>query len=440
MIAVNDRLPPQNIEAEECVLGSMLLDNACIDDVAALIRPEDFFRDSHQTFCAAILAIHGSGSPVDAIILEEWLLGHGRLSGVGGDRAIAEILAAPPHAANAVYYAQVVQQKAVARSLIEHSHATLRESYSNTYSSRELIEQAESRVFAIGESRCSGDVSELHAAIDSVNGLIDRRARGEYTGVTSGFDDLDDMTGGFHPGTLTIVGGRPSMGKTAFVLNILDHAAVDSGVVPAMFSLEMGQVDLGMRMLQSRAEVDGYRLKNAHLLTDAERAKLRVASLSLQQNSFPIDDNSSRTIAQIKSVARRLKARRGIGLVTIDYLQLVDGDGKNRQEQVASISRGMKQLAKELNLPVIALSQINRQVEGREDRRPRMADLRESGAIEQDADVVILLHRPEYYDPDDEPGVAEAIVAKNRNGGVGAIKFCFRKQFAKFCPIYPEFD
>lgn len=431
------RLPPNNVEAEMCVLGSMLLDNVTIDDVAGLLKADEFFRDSHQALYRAILAIHAEGSPVDALILAERLEAEGRLEAIGGHEAIRRVLEAPPHAANATYYAQIVRQKAVGRSLIDQAQETIRDAHSNLYSADELVERAETRVFAIGESRATGETSEVSVALEEANALIGRRAQGEIVGVPSGLDDIDDLIGGFQPGTLTVIGARPSMGKTAFALNIADHAAVRAGVVPLIVSLEMGRTELALRMLSSRAEVDGYKLRRADLLTAAEMGRLGDATAVLNRHSFPIDDSPARSASQIAANARRLKARRNIGLIVVDYLQLVEGEGSSRQEQVASISRRLKQLAKELDLPVIALSQLNRAVESREDRRPRMADLRESGAIEQDADVVMFLHRPEYYDPNDEPGVAEAIVAKNRNGGVASIKMVFRRHIARFDSLSP---
>jgi len=426
------RLPPQNIEAEICTLGSMLLDNTKIDEVAALVRPSDFFREAHGSLFRKIVEVHGSGSPVDGLILSEHLARAGDLERIGGDEVIWKLLEDTPHAANAEFYARIVRQKAVARGLIEQSETTVRECYSNLFTADQLVEQAEVRVFAVGEAEATGDTVDVAEAVDEANALIDRRIGGEVTGVSSGLLDLDDALGGFQPGTLTIIAARPSMGKTALALNIADHAAVNCGVVPLFVSLEMGRAELALRMIQSRAEVDGYRLRNAHLLTGEERGRLHLASMALREKSFPIDESPARSVAQIAANARRLKARRGIGLLVVDYLQLVEGQGASRQEQVASISRRLKQLSKELDLPVIALSQVNRSAEGREDHRPRMADLRESGAIEQDADVVILLHRPDYYDPDDEPGTAEAIVAKNRNGAVGTVGLVFRRHLARF--------
>jgi replicative DNA helicase len=429
-----DKLPPQNLEAELCTLGSFLIDNAAIDEVSAFLRPEDFYRDSHQILCRRVFELRDGGSPVDAILLVEHLERRGEMERVGGDDAIRKILEAPPHAANAAFYAQIVRQKAVSRDLIEAMQSSIRDGYSNLYSADQLVHRAEEAVFAIGESRATLDVSDLATGLDQADAAALRRHSGEIEGVASGWRDVDDKLDGFLPGTLTIVAGRPSMGKSAFVHNILDHAAVRQGIVPFLVSLETTRMGVASRMKQARAMVDGYRIKKPWDLSADEVNRLESAAACLRQHSFPIDDGAPRTVSQVAANARRQKVRRGIGLVVIDHIQLLDGDDPraSRQEQMARISRRLKQLSVELNVPVIALSQLNRLVEHRDDHRPRMSDLRESGAIEQDADMVLMLHRPEYYDPNDQPGVAELIVAKNRDGATGVVKMAFAKQHVRF--------
>lgn len=433
---------PHNLEAEMSVIGSMILDNSTIDELACLLSPDDFWRDSHQILYRRIVEIRGAGSPVDALILHDHLERSAELGAVGGHDAIGRILEQTPHAANAVYYGQIVKQRSVARSLLEASQETIADIEANLYTADELAERAENRVYAISDASTTGMTCELSEAVSEAYSLFQRRSDGEVLGVGSGWDDLDALLDGFQPGTLTVIGARPSMGKTAFALNICEHNAIRAGLTPFLVSLEMGRVEVANRLIQSVARIDGFRLKKPYLLKDDDRAQLEEARHNLMACNFPIDDTSSRTIGQVAANARRLKSRRGIGLMVVDYLQLIDGDNArdSRQEQVAKISRRLKSLARELHIPIIALSQINRGVEGREDHRPRMADLRESGAIEQDADIVLLLHRPEYYDANDQPGIAEVIVAKNRNGATDNVKLVFHRQYARFDSLEARYD
>jgi replicative DNA helicase len=434
------RMPPMNVEAELCVLGSMLLDNSTIDEVSPFLAPENFYRDEHVLLCRAIFALRSSGLPVDALILLDYLR---REAVPFEEQTIRDALQAPPHSVNAVYYGQIVKQLATARSLIEASDETIRESYSGLLTADELTERAESRVYAISDASTAGMTTELSEALDEASEALKRRHGGEVIGVASGWSDLDEIICGFQPGTLTIIGGRPSMGKTAAILNICEFNATSGvGERPYFVSLEMGRLEVANRLIQSLGRVDGYKIKNPHKLDRDEWSRLASARDRLRDCSFPIDDTSSRTVGQIAANARRQRARRGIGLVVVDYLQLIEGENPrdSRQEQITKITRRLKTLARELQVPVIALSQLNRMVEGREDHRPRMADLRESGAIEQDADVVLLVHRPEYYDPNDQPGIAEIIVAKNRNGQVDTVKLVFHKQFARFDNLSHQYE
>lgn len=433
-MTVPSPMPPCNIEAELCTLGSLLLDNSVIDELSVFLVPDDFFRDSHQLLYRSILELHSEGSPADPMTVVDYLERRGLLGDIGGDRAIRSALDAPPHAGNAVYYAQIVRQKAISRRLIDQANATIRECYSNTYTADELQELAESRIYAIGDAQFSGGVSCSSEALDEFAARLERRMMGEVTGLSSGIKVLDSITDGFQPGSLTIIGARPSMGKTALVLNIVDHVAVKLAVGVLFVSMEMSRGDLLERMVCTRAEVDSKSVRNAFVLKDEQIRQIREASSVLRDHQFDIDDGGGQTVGKICANARRLKARHGIGLVVVDYLQLIEGDqaGESRQEQIGKISRRLKQLAMELDIPVIGISQLNRQAEAREDHRPRMSDLRESGAIEQDADVVMLLHRPEYYDENDYPGLAELDIAKNRNGATGTARLFFRKTITKF--------
>jgi replicative DNA helicase len=431
-----DRLPPQNIEAEQGVLGSILLDNDVLHDVVPLLKVEDFYRDSHQILYKTIRDLYDLGRAVDAITLADELARRGEYDRIGGDDALAQILASVPHAANARYYAEIVRGKSIPRALIEAGNEVIREAYANTHTAEELLELAERRVFAIAEEQVSGETVELRDVVTKAMDRIALRSeeRHPLTGVSTGFFELDDLTGGLQGSQLVILAARPSMGKTALALNICEHVILERRTGVLLVSLEMGELELAERLLCARSKVDGHKLRTGHGLGTREMTQLGKAYDELRTAPLFIDDTPARNMLQITANARRLKMRQDIGLIVVDYIQLIDAEESrdSRQEQIAKISRRLKTLARELHVPVIALSQLNRAVENREDRRPRMADLRESGAIEQDADLVLLLHRPEYYDPNDQPGIAELIVAKNRNGATGNVKLTFLKHFTRF--------
>jgi replicative DNA helicase len=331
-----------------------------------------------------------------------------------------------------------VRQKAITRELIQACSETISESYSNNFQAAELVESAERRVFTIAEEQSSGQTVDVREVLLKTMERISLRAEARHpvTGLASGFLELDDLTSGFQPAQLVILAARPSMGKTALALNICDHVGFKLQMGVLFVSLEMGQMELTERLLCARSRVDGHKLRTGHNLGHQDTKALGKAYEELRQAPIWIDDTPARTMLQITANARRLRRRHKIGLVLVDYIQLIDSDSsdgrENRQEQIAKISRRLKTLARELKVPVIALSQLNRAVEHREDRRPRMADLRESGAIEQDADLVLLLHRPEYYDPNDQPGIAELNIAKNRNGPTMTVKLTFLKNFTRF--------
>jgi replicative DNA helicase len=434
--ALADRLPPQNLEAEQGVLGSILQENDVLHDVVPLLTVEDFYRDAHQVIYRAVRDLYDLGKAVDGITLADELARRDQLQAVGGVEALAEIQNSVPHAANARYYAEIVRQKSIARQLIESANEILREGYSNTFTAEQLLESAERKVFNIAEDQTKGDTVELKdVVIEAVDRIVKRaEERHPITGVASGFFDLDDITGGFQADQLVILAARPSMGKTALALNVCDHASVELQV-PALFvSLEMGKLELAERLLCARSRVDGHKLRTGQNMGRQEMTQLGRGFEELRLAPLFIDDTPARNMLQITANARRLKMRSNLGMIMVDYIQLIDTEDTrdSRQEQIAKISRRLKTLARELHVPVIALSQLNRAVENREDRRPRMADLRESGAIEQDADIVLLLHRPDYYDPNDQPGIAEVIVAKNRNGATGSVKLTFQKNYTRF--------
>jgi replicative DNA helicase len=429
-------LPPQNLEAEQGVLGSILLDNDVLHDVVGLLDVDHFYRDNHQILYRAIRDLYDLGKAIDAITISDELIRRDQFKAIGGDEFISQILGSVPHAANAKYYAQIVRQTAVSRALIESANHILQDGYSNNFTAEELLEDAERRIFAIAEDQSSSETVELRDVVTQAMDRIAARseARHPISGVPTGYYDLDDITGGLQPEQLIILAARPSMGKTAIALNICDHAAVTSKIPVLFVSLEMGRVELAERLLCARSKVDGHKLRTGQNLGTREMTLLGKGYDELRASPMFIDDSSSRTMLQITANARRLKLRQSIGMIVVDYIQLIDSDESrdSRQEQIAKISRRLKTLAREMKLPVVALSQLNRAVENREDRRPRMADLRESGAIEQDADMILLLHRPEYYDANDQPGIAEVIVAKNRNGATGTVKLTFLKNFTRF--------
>jgi replicative DNA helicase len=435
---LSDRLPPQHLEAERGVLGSILLDNDVMHDIVVFLRAEDFYRDAHQVIYAAIRDLYDKAKGIDAVTLAEELKLRGVFDQVGGDDTLTEIVTSVPHAANGKYYAEIVKEKATSRQLIEGATEIIRDGYSNQFTAQELLEGAERKIFGIAEDQIRGETLELKDVVKQAMDLIAIRADSgghAVTGLATGLIDLDNITGGFHPGQLIIVAARPSMGKTALALNICDHSGVNSKVPVLFVSLEMGHIEIGERLLCARSRVDGHKLRTGLGMGMRELTQHSKAYNELSKNAeIYIDDTPARNMMQIAASARRIKRRSQIGLLMVDYIQLVDSDDSrdSRQEQIAKISRRLKTLARELKVPVVALSQLNRAVESREDKRPRMADLRESGAIEQDADMVLLLHRPEYYDANDQPGMAELIVAKNRNGPTGNIKLTFLKNLTRF--------
>lgn len=437
--AILDRLPPQNLEAEAGVIASVLLHNAAMHDVALILRgPSDFARANHGEFYAAIKDLYDAGRPFDVLILAEAM--GPRYDLAGGDRAMEEIMGSVPHAANAAFYARIVREKAVARQLIECASDMLREGYANESTAEQLLESAERKVFAIAEAETSGDTTDAATAMDNLMARIIAREAGHTAGVPTGYTDLDDKIDGLQPASLILIAARPAIGKSALAVNIADHVAIEHGGSVLFVSLEMDEKDLSERLLSARAAVDSYRIKNPRELSDRDQRSLNDAYRTLRPARIHIDDKPGRTVTQIGANARRLKARHGLDLVIIDYIQLIDGQkarGESRQEEVARISRRLKTLARELKVPVIALAQLNREVEGRPNSRPRLSDLRESGQLEADADVVLLLDRPDERNPDDRPGEADLIVAKNRHGATGTVRLVFRKEITRFLPMAP---
>lgn len=437
---MNDRAfrrPPANLECEQGVLGSILLDPKCYLEIAAILRPSDFFREAHSLIFAAIGRVDARGEPIDPLSVVTELNRAGEFAEAGGDETIAEVVCRTPSAANARYYADVVHEKAMLRRLIETASEILDRAYGEDLTASELLAWAEEQVLAISPVTHVAQTVSIGPLAAEAAERLDRRRNDQYGGLVTGVTDLDNTTDGLHPGSLIVLAARPSMGKTALSMQICEHVACELRRPALMISLEMPAVDLAERLLVSRGKVDGHKVRTGHL-GDRERIALGRAYADLQDcQHLWIDGHPTRTVGEIAALARRFKQKHGLSLLAIDYLQLIQPGEEsptrsNRQEQVAAMSRRLKVLAMQLGCPVLCLSQLNRKNEGREDRRPVLSDLRDSGAIEQDADMVLLLHRPEFYDPNDQPGLAELQIAKNRNGRTGTLKLTFLKASTRF--------
>lgn len=447
-----ERQPPCNIEAEYGVLCSILLRPDVCDDIAEILRPEDFFDDSNRRLFEAMRHMHDAGRKIDPMLLVEELKQAGVFEQMGGLAYLTRVSEAEGTAAHATYYAQIVRNKATFRSLINASTDILHDAYQESADSREMLSKAEQRIFSILDNRGSSSIAVIKDVLLSAMDRIDARMRGEHDsgGVASGFRDLDEMTGGMHGSELLILAARPSMGKTAFAMNIAEHVATKVKAPTLFVSLEMSAIELADRLLCSAAGVNGHRLRNGTISRD-DLARLVETSGRISESPLFVDDSPSRTMTEIAAAARRIHRREGsLGLIVIDYLQLIEPDSSSdpRQEQVARIARRLKGLAREMNVPVLCLAQLNRQTEASKDNRPRLSHLRESGAIEQDADVVMFVHREEYYlsgeEQEQSAGKAQIIIAKQRNGPVGDVDLLWQKDFTRFVDIAPahhsEFD
>jgi len=443
---------PGNIEAERNVLGSILLKPDVCDDVALAVRPEDFADEAHQAIYRQLLDLHDSGGRIDATILLEKLRGRDELDLVGGAAAIAELINSVPHAAHASHYAAIIRDKAMLRSLIDASTDILRDAYDAFDEPRELLARAEEKIFSILEQRSSAEAKSIQSVLEDVMVRMDARMKHEHAlgGVETGFTDLDTLCGGLHNSELIILAARPSMGKTAFAMNIAEHISIDTHQPVLFVSLEMASLELADRLLCSAAQVNGHRLRNG-TISQEDRRRLVQKSAEISSAPLFIDDTPGRTLTEIAAVARRLKRKNGLSLIVIDYLQLIEPDNPRdpRQEQVARIARRRKTMSRELDIPILCLAQLNRQAEVSRDNRPRLNHLRESGAIEQDADVVMFVHREEYYQTNDEDrervkGEAEIIVAKQRNGPIGDVKLLWQHDYTRFVNLehrpYDEFE
>jgi len=431
-----ERVPPQNIDAEQSVLGAILLDREAIYKVMKVLRPDDFYRENHRIIYEAMLDLNESGSPVDMITVSDHLRRQGTLEKAGGVAYIASLGETVPTAANVEYYARIVEEKSLLRTLIQVSARIAGMSYEEGEEPEKLITEAEQMIVELGSRRAATAFYAIKDIILDTFAHLEflYNNRGSVTGVPTSFPDLDRICSGLQPSDLIILAGRPSMGKTALGLCIAYSAALRHNIPVAIFSLEMSKEQLVQRILCAEARVDQHRLRTGNLEEDDWRM-LHETKGKLAGIPIFIDDTPGITVRQVRAKSRLLKAEKGLGLIVIDYLQMMQGNRRyeNRQQEISDISRSLKSLAKELNVPVLALAQLSRLVERRDNKRPIMSDLRESGSLEQDADLIMFIYRDEYYNPDSEKkGIAEIIISKHRNGPVGTVELGFFKEYTRF--------
>jgi len=430
------RNPPQNISAEQAALGSMLLQEEAILHSIEVLKPEDFYRKSHQIIFKCILELFDKGKGVDLVTLTEELNRRNVLEEVGGVTYLTNLINSVPTAANIEYYVKIIEEKSILRNLIDNATKIISMGYEEKEEAKVLLDKAEHLIFEVSQRNINQYFVSINEVLqDSFEKIEDLYHREEFiTGVPSGFIEFDELTTGFQPSEFIVVAGRPAMGKTAFCMNIAQYVSTNKNIPVAIFSLEMSKSQLVQRMLCSEARIDAHNLRRGRL-AESDWGLLSAAAGRLASAPIFIDDTAGISCLEIKAKARRLKAQHNLGLVIIDYLQLIQTGGRveNRQQEISEISRSLKSLARELNVPVIAVSQLSRAVEQRIERRPRLSDLRESGAIEQDADLVVFIYREEYYKPKtDKKGIAEAIISKQRNGPIGTVELTFIKEYTKF--------
>ena len=439
-----NRMPPQNIEAEKAVLGAMLIKKDAIIEVQEILRPEDFYREAHKVAYEAMLKLTDSEEAVDIVTLTEELRKEEQLERVGGVRFVTDIANTVPTAANISYHAKIVKEKAELRRLIDAATAIAAAAYEDTDEVANIMDEAEKRILAVAAGQSNDGFEPMKAILlrtfDRINDLYE--SKGNITGISTGFKDLDHITSGLQPSDLVLVAARPSMGKTAFTLNMASYIGLHNLGTVAFFSLEMSKEQLMQRMICSEGGIDAQRLRTGQL-DDEEWTRLIETTNRLYSAPIYIDDTAGITVMEMRSKARRLKAEHGLSVIFIDYLQLMQGraskNSDNRQQEISEISRSLKALARELSVPVIALSQLSRSVESRQVKRPMLSDLRESGSLEQDADIVMFLYREDYYDKDTEAkNITELIIAKHRNGPVDTVKLFFQKEFTKFRDLLIE--
>jgi replicative DNA helicase len=426
--------PPSNVDAEVSVIGSMMLDNSLIDSVSEVLTRDDFYSTAHQNIFSAIVDVYNNTGAVDIVILKNELSRLSLLERSGGHIYLMSIEDAVPITVNVVHYAEIIKEKRLKRDLITATAIIQREAYDDSLKSDTLLELVEKKIYDITQRKfrkTNTDIDKLLIeAWDNIESM--QGHNGAVTGVPTGFKSLDEITSGFQKGELIVVAARPSMGKTSFMLNIAENVSMNNKIPVLIFSMEMSALQITKNMLCSIAEVDAHLMRTG-TISDVDFLRIPTAMGDLSQSPISIDDTPGLSLLEIRAKSRRFQSQKGIQLIIIDYLQLMEGNNtENRQQEITSISRGLKALAKELDVPVVAISQLNRSVEQREGHKPRMSDLRESGSIEQDADVVMLLHRDDYYDPNKNPGLVELNVVKQRNGPIGKVELKFIKNMLRF--------
>ena len=430
------RIPPHSVESEQSILGSILLDKEAIITVTETIQPEDFYKEAHKIIYECMMKLNNKNEPIDLITLTEELKKQGHLEDIGGISYITSLSTIVPTTSNVKYYADIVKEKSVLRKLIKVSNDILNSGYDSSIRVEDLLEKAEKKIFDISQEKSSEDFQSINSVLMDTYDMIEKlyTNKEDITGITTGFDDLNKKTNGLQRTDLILVAARPAMGKTAFSLNLVQNAALKGNASVAVFSLEMSKEQLVQRMLSAQSHVELKKIKNGSL-DENDWPRIIDAMSVLSNASIYIDDTPGIKISELRSKCRKLKIEKGLDLILIDYLQLMEGDGGNesRQQEISKISRSLKVIAKELNCPVVALSQLSRAPEQRSDHRPMLADLRESGAIEQDADIVMFLYRDEYYHPDsDRKNIGEIIIAKNRHGETGSVELVWLGEIQKF--------
>lgn len=430
------KVPPQNIEAERAVLGSILIDHESITRVLEILKPAAFYREGHRKIFQAMIALFEKGEPTDFVTVSNHLQAAGELDFIGGASYLSGLVDAIPSSANVTAYAKIVREKAVVRRLIEAAAEIATLGYEKGDDADVLMDYAEKRIFDLAEDKIGQGFVQVKDLVKDGFKKIEQlyENKGQLTGLATGFTDFDHLTCGLQPSDLIIIAGRPSMGKTALALNIAEHSAINEKAVVALFSLEMSREQLVIRMLCSQARIDSSRLRKGEI-EERDWPQLTRAAGNLSDINLFIDDSAAPTVLEMRAKLRRLKREKGVNLVIVDYLQLVRpaGNTQSREQEISEISRSLKGLAKELKVPVVALSQLNRAVESRQNRRPQLSDLRESGAIEQDSDVIAFIYRDEVYDPNTpDKGIAELIVGKQRNGPIGFSRLAFLNSYTRF--------
>lgn len=437
--ALIKKVPPHSVEAERSVIGSMMLDKDAITTASEIIMGEDFYQHQYEVLYQAMIELYNEGKPVDLITLQNRLREKELPPELSSIDFIRDIVAAVPTSANVKYYANIVKEKSILRKLIKVTEGITNQCYLNKDKLENILQDTEKQVFDIIQNRSSGDfVSIKDIVIHSLESIeAAAKNKGSVTGIATGFYDLDYKTAGFQPSDLILIAARPSMGKTAFVLNIAEHVALKSNITTAIFSLEMSKDQLVKRIISMNSRVDSQAIRSGELI-DEDWIKIAESARLIGNSNLIIDDTPGISISELRSKCRKFKLEHNLGMVIIDYLQLMSGGKKaeSRQQEISEISRSLKALAREINAPVVALSQLSRAVEQRPDKRPMLSDLRESGAIEQDADVVMFIYRDDYYNHDsEEAGVSEIIIGKQRNGPTGTVKLAWQAQFTKFANL-----